>query len=157
MKADIFLHQAHVMRGNVKFVASVVFDDEMFLQFCINLQIGEPQITADAVLVVDNVIAFLNVDEIIKRNIRGENILRGTLFFVRQDNEDFVLPDGFSRLRIDAGNGADFIVVEIDTYQSIEVLRENVKDASSLAEFAFLEGFMRAVVLKRDKVVDDRF
>lgn len=77
---------------NVEFVAAPVLDDEIFPQAGLNLESGCSQKSADAMLIVDDIIPFFNIDEIMKRAVsaKGNGALAA---FDRKDENNFVLPE----------------------------------------------------------------
>ena len=54
----------NIMFGNKEPVAAVVLNDEMVFFFSRNFKFFDPKKSSNAVVIVDNIIAFIDIDEI---------------------------------------------------------------------------------------------
>src|SRR3989338_6119206 len=117
MKTNILLDQMHVMDRDKELVISLVFNDHVLFFPVGEVHGFDAQILADAVIIVDDIIAFLELNKIIERHIGAEDLLpkgayrtprglvgpacrspetragRPACRSGRQDDDDLVLPD----------------------------------------------------------------
>src|SRR3989338_5495580 len=151
MKTNILLDQMHVMDRDKELVISLVFDDHVLFFPMGEVHGFDAQIPADAVIIVDDIIAFLELNKIIERHIGAEDLTPRRLVGPacrppaceagtgRQDDDDLVLPDRSAGLAVYGGDGTDVVIFQVDTQRRVEIDRINVHDTAAPAELPLFE------------------
>ena len=116
------------MDRDKELVISLILDDHVlfFPAGCVHGL--DAKISADAVVVMDDIIAFLEFEKIIERHISVKDAAPRRP--VGQDDDDLVLPDRSAGLAVDGGDGTDVIVFQVDAQRRVEIDRVDVHDTA---------------------------
>ena len=133
----------HIVDRDEKFVPALILDDQVFFALA-----GLHRLNADifpyAVVIMHDIIAALDLNEMVEGDLGLKNTFG--IRTIRENDDDLVLPDGFSGRDIDRRDRKDFIILKIDAQGRVETAGINIQDPAALAEVPLLEGALNSVV-----------